>query len=66
MGFSGQEEIVNIKKGLRIKKKNLGRAVFFCLMRTKFLNNESKDLKFESRMAVNLYQSSIKSSSSST
>ena len=28
MGFSGQQEIVNIKKGLRIKKKNLGRAVF--------------------------------------
>ena len=38
MGFSGQEEIVNIKKGLRIKKKNLGRAVFF-------LSDENKILK---------------------
>ena len=38
MGFSGQEEIVNIQKGLSIKKKNLGRAVFF-------LSDENKILK---------------------
>ena len=65
MGFSGQQEIVNIKRVLELKRRTWV-GPFFLSDENKFLNNESKDLKFESRMAVNLYQSSIKSSSSST